>query len=78
MTDEEAISIASRKAREIEHAVETRGEGRPALAPVAASTDVARVVSRAPAELSQTTIVVNERTREAFPERVRVARRFGG
>ena len=36
-----------------------------------------RVVSRVPAELAETTIVVNERTREGAPVRVRHARDLG-
>jgi hypothetical protein len=34
-----------------------------------------RVVSRVPSELAETTIEVNERSREAFPRRVRHTRR---
>lgn len=77
MTADEAARIAARKARELN-------------APWGPDVEVTRlwrlwplprmwrVVCRVPEELSETTLLVNERSREAFPRRVRVARRLGG
>jgi len=76
MTADEAAQIAGLKARKL---------GMPWGADVVVTRlwrlwplpRMWRVVSRVPAELSETTIMVNEKTREAFPRRVRVAQRFG-
>ena len=75
MTAEEAIEIAARKARQLNMpwgpgAVATRR----GFWPLPRNW---RVVCRVPAELSETTIIVDERKREAFPQTVRVERRFG-
>ena len=76
MTAEDAVAIAAKKARQL---------GMP-WGPDATATPLWRlwplprlwrVVSRVPGELSETTVMVNERTREAFPRQVRVAHRFG-
>lgn len=73
MTAEEAIEIAARKARQLNMP----------WGPGAVATRLGfwpfprnwRVVCRVPAELSETTMIVNDRNWEAFPDKVRVARR---
>jgi hypothetical protein len=76
LTAEEAANIAGRKARELNmpwgpEVTVTR------LWRLWPFPRMWRVVSRQPAEFSETTIVVNAQSREAFPRRVHVARRFG-
>ena len=75
MTEEEAINIAARKARQLNlpwgpHATAKRFR----LWPFAGSW---RVVCVVPNEFSQSTIVVNARTGEAVPVRVLVSKKFG-
>jgi hypothetical protein len=76
VTADEAIEIASRKARQLNMPWGPDGEVT-RLWRLWPLPRMWRVVSRVPRELSQTVMLVNERSREAFPRRVRVARRFG-
>jgi hypothetical protein len=77
MTADEVAQIAGRKARELnlpwtdEHVVATRMWR---FWPFPGGW---RVVSRTPREFAETTIIVQERTRRAFPRRVLHERRFG-
>jgi len=73
MTEREAIDIAARKARQLNmpwgpDVVATRL----GFWPLPRNW---RVVCRAPAELSETTILVNDRSGDAFPHQVHVAGR---
>ena len=76
MTTEEAARIAGAKARELNlpWGPDVRTTRLWRLWPL---PRMWRVVSRVPTELAETTIDVNERSRQAFPRRVRYARANG-
>jgi hypothetical protein len=76
MTEEEAIQIASKKAHELNMPWD-RTDVQAKLMRLWPFPGTWRIQSRVKAESSQSTILVNVRTREAVPRSVRVERRFG-